>query len=153
MVRNKVAAGLAFVSAILFIISGYQANISIYRAIESTLQHSTSKEIWQVATVPINVLAIVAQLGGFTVLAGALLFLKNHITSGKLLVMIGTGQGIITIVISLVINLIQGGTTHASSYVLWLSTSATGVGILFSIIARTLAKPVRQKIADKTKRP
>src|SRR5215467_16244828 len=107
MTRNKVAGGLAFVSAALFIISGYQANVSIYRAIESTLQHSTSREVWQVATVPINIFAIIAQLGGFAVLAGALLFLKNHITSGKILVMIGTGQGIITIVISLMIDLIR----------------------------------------------
>ena len=147
MTRNKIAAGLAFVSAILFIISGYQANISIYRAIESTIQHAASKEIWQAASLPINALAIVAQLGGFAVLAGALLFLKNHITSGKLLVMIGTGQGIITILISLVIDLVQGGTAYATNYVLWLSTSATGVGILFSIIARTLAKPASQKVA------
>ena len=138
---------MAFVSAVLFIISGYQANINIYRAIESTLQHSTSKEIWQVATFPLNALAIIAQLGGFAVLAGAILFSKNHVTSGKLLVMIGTGQGIITIVISLVIDLIHGGTAYASSYVLWLSTSATGVGILFSILARTIAKPIRQKVA------
>jgi hypothetical protein len=148
MTRNNVAAGLALISAVLFIVSGYQANIGIYRAIESVLQHYTSREIWQVAIIPINVLAIVAQLGGFAVLAGALLFLKNRITSGKLLVMIGTGQGIITIVIALMIDLVQGGEAYANSYVLWLSTSASGLGILFSIIARTLAKPIHEKIAD-----
>jgi hypothetical protein len=76
--RNKIAAALALVSAILFIASGYRANVWIYRAIESGIQHYTTKEVWQVAIIPIDILAIIAQLGGFAVLAGAFLFLKNH---------------------------------------------------------------------------
>lgn len=138
--RNKAAAGLALVSATLFVVSGYQADIGIYRAIESALQQSTAREVWQVAVIPINVLGIVAQLGGFAVLAGAILFARNHIRSGKLMVMIGTGQGIITVVIVLIVELFQGGLMYANGYVLWLATSASGLGIVFSIIARTLAK-------------
>ena len=107
--RTKVAAVLALVAASLFIASGYQANIGIYRAIESGLKQYTAREVWQVAVIPINILALIAQLGGFAVLAGALLFLKNHITTGKFLVMIGTGQGIITVVITLVLDLINDG--------------------------------------------
>ncbi len=144
--RNKVAAVLALVSAILFIASGYQANVEIYRVIESGLKQYTAKEIWQVAMIPINILALIAQLGGFAVLTGALFFLKNHITSGKFLVIIGTGHGIITIVASLVLDLIHdGGVVYASNYVLWLVTSATGLGIVFSIIATSMAKPVSSK--------
>lgn len=140
--RNKVAGGLGIASAILFITSGYSVNLGIYRAVESGLQENTAREVWQVAVIPINVLAIVAQLGGVAVLAGALLFLKNHITSGNVLVVIGTGQGIITIVAVLIIEIMQGGIVDAGNYVLWLATSATGIGILFSILARSIAKPV-----------
>ena len=89
--RTKVASVLALIAASLFIASGYQANIGIYSAIESGLKQYTARQVWQVAVIPINVLALIAQLGGFAVLAGALLFLKNHITTGKFLVMIGTG--------------------------------------------------------------
>lgn len=140
--RNRAAGGLALASAILFIISGYSVNLGIYRAVEAGLQENTAREVWEVAIIPINILAIVAQLGGIAVLAGAFLFLSNHITSGKILVLIGTGQGIITIAIALVIELVQGGIVEANNYVLWLATSATGIGILFSIIARSIAKPV-----------
>jgi hypothetical protein len=144
--RNKIAAALALVSAVLFIASGYRANVGIYRAIESGIQHYTAKEVWQVAIIPVNILALIAQLGGFAVLAGAFLFLKNHITTGKFLVIVGTGQGVITIVATLILDLIskgggEGGVAYASNYIFWLATSATGLGILFSIIATNVAKP------------
>lgn len=147
--RNKVAGGLGIASAILFIISGYSVNLGIYRAVESGLQENTSEEVWQFAIIPINILALVAQLGGLAVLAGALLFLSNHITGGKILVMIGTGQGIITIIVALVIEMMQGGVVDAGNYVLWLATSATGIGILFSVVARSIAKPVEPSAAGR----
>jgi hypothetical protein len=146
--RNKIAAALALVSAVLFIASGYRANVGIYRAIESGIQHYTTKEVWQVVIIPLDILALIAQLGGFAVLAGAFLFLKNHITTGKFLVIVGTGQGVITIVATLILDLISkggggggGGIPYAGNYIFWLTTSATGLGILFSIIAANVAKP------------
>ncbi|NWG37450.1 hypothetical protein [Nitrososphaera sp.] len=147
--RNRVAGGLGIASAILFIVSGYSVNLGIYRAVESGIQQNTSQEVWQVAAIPINILALVAQLGGFAVLAGALLFLKNHITGGKVLVIIGIGQGIITIIVALVIEMMQGGIVDAGNYVLWLATSATGIGIVFSIVARSIAKPVPKDVSQR----
>ena len=145
--RNKVAGAFGIISAVLFILSGYNSNIGIYSAIDSGLQQYTAKEIWQVAIIPVNILGLVAQLGGFAVLAGALLFLKNHITSGKLLVIIGTGQGIITIVVGLIIESLQVGIVYANNYVLWLATSAIGLGIVFSIVARSIAKAVPSNVS------
>lgn len=145
--RNKVAGAFGIISAVLFIVSGYNSNIGIYRSIESGLQQYTAKEIWQVAIIPVNILGLVAQLGGIAVLAGALLFLKSHITSGKLLVIIGTGQGIITIVVGLLIESLQGGIVYANNYVLWLATSAIGLGIIFSIVASNIAKPASSNVS------
>jgi hypothetical protein len=89
-----------------------------------------------VAIIPIDILALIAQLGGFAVLAGAFLFLKNHITTGKFLVVVGTGQGVITIVATLILELISKGEgegiiAYASNYIFWLATSATGLGIFY----------------------
>jgi hypothetical protein len=63
--------------------------------------------------------------------------------------MVGTGQGVITIVATLILELISkegggeegGGVAYATNYIFWLATSATGLGILFSIIATNVAKP------------
>jgi hypothetical protein len=59
------------------IASGYRANVGIYRAIESAIPHYTTKEVWQVAIIPLDILALMAQLGGFAVLAEAFLFLNK----------------------------------------------------------------------------
>jgi hypothetical protein len=49
-----------------------------------------------VAITPIDILALIAQLGGFAVLAGAFLLLKNYITTGKFLVVVGTGHRVLS---------------------------------------------------------
>jgi len=145
--RNKMAAGLALVSGIVFIASGYNVNVGIYDTIESGLQEYSPREIWEVAIIPLSILALIAQLGGFAVLAWSFLILKNHITSGKLLVTIGTGQGIITIAATLILEQLHGGFVYANNYILWLATSATGLGIVLSIVARSVAKPVQSEVS------
>jgi len=62
--------------------------------------------------------------------------------------LIGTGQGIITIVVGLIIESLQVGIVYANNYVLWLATSAVGLGIVFSIVARSIAKPVSSRVRD-----
>jgi hypothetical protein len=56
------------------------------------------------------------------------------------LVIIGTGQGIITVVLSLILGLVGQGLSYANSYFIWLASSATGLGIVFSIVARYVAR-------------
>jgi hypothetical protein len=52
--RNNIEAALVLVSAaVLFVASGYRANVGIYRAIQSGIQHYTTKEVWQVAIIPV----------------------------------------------------------------------------------------------------
>lgn len=139
--RNKVAAVLAFLSGTLFVLSGYQANLDLYEIVQQELQERTGRGLWQIEAIPFAILAIITQVGGFVVIAGAILFTKDRITTGKVLVMLGTGQGIITIIFTLILGLVQGGFSHVSNYIVWLASSAIGVGILFSIVARSIAKP------------
>jgi hypothetical protein len=51
-------------------------------------------------------------------------------------VVVGTGQGVITIVATLILELISKGEgegiiAYASNYIFWLATSATGLGIFY----------------------
>jgi hypothetical protein len=98
--RNRIAAGAAFVSGILFLLSGYKANLEIYDLAIQQLATYTPREMWEYVFIPIGVLALISQLGGITVLFGAGLFAANRINLGKFLVYIGTGQGIVTIAAS-----------------------------------------------------
>lgn len=139
MIRNKLAGTLAIVSGVLFLVSGYHPSTAVYDLIVAGLKEYAAKDVWQVAIVPIGILAFIAQLGGIVVIVGGVLFLKNRITSGKFLVMIGTGQGILTIILSLVLGLASEGTNFLSNYVLWFTGTAAGIGIICSIISRTVA--------------
>ena len=77
--RNRLAACIAFVSGIMFLLSGYRANIEIYNLIREQLVVNTAKDFWTYALVPVGVLALLSQLGGLTVLMGAALFAANRV--------------------------------------------------------------------------
>lgn len=156
--RNRAAAAIAFVSGILFISSGYKANYAIYYLIRDQIGDqivaiASLRDLWQYLIVPIgdNVLALLAQLGGITVLFGAGFFAANRVNLGKLLVMVGTGQGLFTIVIRILTEIWSGQLWSVNNnYVTGLVTTATGLGVLFAIVAPSVAKGTGDSILSKT---
>jgi hypothetical protein len=109
--RNRLAASSAFVSGILFIISGYEANFELYYLIREEILMLIQKEevqLWMFILDRIGILSILYQLGGIAVLMGAGLFVANRVNVGKLLVIIGTGQGLITISLHILLEIQSG---------------------------------------------
>lgn len=149
--RNRLAAGIAFVSGILFLVSGYKANLAVYDLIGDQIRLHTAQEVWMYAIMPIGFLAFLSQLGGFTVLMGAGLFAANKVNWGKFLVMVGTGQGLFTILLYIISRLLSSGGWNDldNNYVTWLVTSATGLGILFAIVSQSVSKGKGQSISLK----
>jgi branched-subunit amino acid transport protein len=148
--RNRLAASIAFLSGILFLLSGYRANIAIYNLIREQLEINTARDFWTYALLPVGALALLAQLGGLTVLMGAGLFAANRVTIGKVLVMVGTGQGIITILIRILLDLFSGMLGLENNYVTWLTSTAAGVGVIFAIVASIITKGKGGNIYVKT---
>lgn len=64
MRRNKVASACVFISGMLFILSGYQANDKFYEAAQQDIKTLATKEFSDIAVIPFSVLAIIAHLGG-----------------------------------------------------------------------------------------
>jgi hypothetical protein len=151
--RNRIAAAIAFVSGILFISSGYKANIAIYYLIESQIIAIDGlRDFWQYLITPIGVLALLAQLGGITVLLGAGFFAANRVNIGKFLVIIGTGQGLFTIAIRILTEFITNQSEFSvffNNYVTWLTSSAVGLGILFAVLSQSVSKGKGQSISSK----
>lgn len=151
--RNRAAAAIAFVSGILFISSGYKANIAIYTLIESQIIAVDGlREIWQYLITPIGVLALLAQLGGITVLFGAGFFAANRVNIGKFLVIVGTGQGLFTIAIRILTVFITNQSESSAllyNYVTWLTSSAAGLGVLFAILSQSVSKGKGESISSK----
>jgi hypothetical protein len=130
----------------LFLLSGYQANLEIFELAREQLVLNTAREFWTFAVIPVGVLALLSQLGGVTVLMGAGLFAANRINIGKFLVMVGTGQGLVTILINLVMEFWSGRWALDNNYVTWLTSTAAGFGILFAVIAPYVTKGSGQSI-------
>jgi hypothetical protein len=148
--RNRIAAAIAFVSGILFISSGYKANIAIYYLIESQIIAIDGlRDFWQYLITPIGVLALLAQLGGITVLLGAGFFAANRVNIGKFLVIVGTGQGLFTIAIRILTEIWTGEIWGIDNYITWLTSSAVGLGILFAVLSQSVSKGKGQSISSK----
>jgi hypothetical protein len=88
----------------------------------------------------IGILAIISQLGGITVLVGAGLFAANRVNLGKIFVGIGTGQSLFTIALRIIYDIWSRRIDLANNYVLWSTSSAIGLAILLSVIARSISK-------------
>jgi hypothetical protein len=139
--RNRMAASAAIVSGLLFIFSGYKANLDAYDLLIRQLGMMDGfKELWNYIIIPVGILALISQLGGIAVLAGAALFLANRVNFGKSLIMLGTGQGLVTIAARLGLEVWSGHPWAVNNYVLWLTSTAAGFGIMFAILSQSLSK-------------
>jgi hypothetical protein len=138
--RNRMAAAIAFTSGILFLLSGYKANLMIYHLIENEVRIEVAGQFWLFVLLPIGLLAILSQLGGITVIMGAGLFAANRVNIGKFLVAIGTGQGLFTIALRILSEVWSGHSLLANNYVIWLTSSAAGLGILFAVLSQSISK-------------
>jgi hypothetical protein len=149
--RNRAAAAIAFVSGILFLSSGYKANLEIYYLVTNQIIAIDGlRDLWQYLITPVGVvLSLLAQLGGITVLFGAGFFAANRVNIGKFLVIVGTGQGLITIAIRILTEIWTGQIWAIDSYVIWLTSSATGLGILFAVLSQSVSKGKGQSISSK----
>jgi hypothetical protein len=151
--RNRMAAAIAFVSGILFLSSGYKANIEIYNLISNQIVAIDGlRDFWQYLIAPIGILALLAQLGGITVLFGAGFFAANRVNFGKFLVIIGTGQGLFTIAIRIVTEIWTGHIWGIDNYITWLTSSATGLGIIFAVVSQSISKGKGESISSKAVR-
>lgn len=77
MIRNKLAGMLAIASGVLFLVSGYHPSTVVYDLAIAGLKEYTARDVWQVAIVPVGLLALVAQLGGIVVMIGECCFSKT----------------------------------------------------------------------------
>ena len=138
--RNQLAAIIAFVSGVVFLISGYKVDVTFYYSIQKEILTNLPNYLWPLVTVSTEILVIITQLGGITVLVGAGLFAANRVNLGKIWIGIGTGQGLFTIALRIVFDVSYGRIDLANNYVVWLMSSAAGLAILFSVVARSVSK-------------
>jgi len=129
--KNLAAMALAFVAGILLIMTGING-LASWENIENFVTAYVIDNI--IVQYIFAVLIFLASLGGFSAIAGAVFLGKNSARTGKFLIGIGTGMGLIGLIVSAGISF-AAGTFALDSF---LSTGT--IGIILSIAARSIAK-------------
>jgi hypothetical protein len=134
---SKIAGALAVVGGVMLVFGGFAGTA------QSTLGNvKTAAQNWfpdneQKGTIitALTIMIYLAMLGGFAVILGGLLMWKGFDIAGKILVWLGTGVGILSLVIS---GLIAYATGSWDAYVT-SNLTLVGIGLVLSIVARRLA--------------
>lgn len=136
---RRTAAALAFLGGALLIYAGLSGNVGFWSTLEELVRpHVQDPAQRATLTFVIRILIVLASLGGFSVLAGGVLFLRDRMLLGKLLVFLGAASGLIGIVVGVALTLSQGGTL-ADYFTNQLNGTAGLVGVLVSYASRKVA--------------
>lgn len=122
---------IAIIAGILLLIAGVSGTAT-WEAIKGFVASQfPGNEILETVFV---VLIFIASLGGIAVIIGGLLIGKKKTKTGRLLILLGAGIGIIGLMFSIIVAYSEGSLTLGS----FLSIGT--IGIILSIAARIIAK-------------
>lgn len=129
--KNSMAMGIAVVAGILLLIAGL-SGLAAWEAIKDfVITNVTDNEMVQIV---FAILIFIASLGGIAVIIGGLLIGKNKIRSGKFIIMLGAGLGLIGLIFSIIVAYLEESLTLSS----FLSIGF--IGLCLSIVAKAVAK-------------
>jgi hypothetical protein len=129
--KTKSAMILALLAGILLLISGISG-----LATWETIKNFVTENIIDNTIVQFifAILIFIASLGGLSVIAGGILIGKNKIRTGKLLILLGAGMGLVGLIFTIAVAYVEGSLTLGSFF------SIGTIGLVLSIIARSIVK-------------
>jgi hypothetical protein len=131
--RNRIASLIAYVSGAMLIASGSTGVSSLQKVRDATLAIVNIPLIQRMFVLVL----ILASLGGLTVIIGGTLIKNNFVRTGKIFLWIGSGVGLV----SLMVNLFTTASAEGLSLVVLFSLSS--MGVLLAIVAQLVAKNSR----------
>ena len=113
MVKNSTAMAVAIVAGILLLIAGV-SGLATWEEIKSFVTNNIVDNV--VVQIIFAILIFIASLGGISVIIGGILIGKNKIGTGKLLIVLGAGLGLIGLLITIIITAYEGSFTLGSFF-------------------------------------
>jgi hypothetical protein len=130
-----VGAIFAFAGGLFIITSGYRTSsfmLSVLKIAEG--QSVVPAEVKTVLSVAIPVLTALISLGGILVLAGAMVLVAKHKSTGSILIALGGGFGFIGIVIAL------GYAVYSSGFGTIITHTDYWIGVLIASVGREIGR-------------
>lgn len=132
MRRNDEAAVLAAIAGALLLVVGYSGARGVHRFFSLLLGFLGDRPL--LLLVVAYIFVAIASLGGIAVLVGAYLIHADRVRTGRLLILLGSGAGLLSLVLFLIGNLRR----EEFSYVLEVLPAVLGVSV--GIVARFRAR-------------
>jgi len=129
--KNKNAIIIAIIAGILLLISGISGLATWESIKEFVAQNVIDNGIVQIV---FAILIFIASLGGLSVIIGGLLIGKEKIRTGKLFITLGAGLGLIGLLVSIIIAIMENNLIIGSYFSIGM------IGLILSIIARMMIK-------------
>ena len=131
MAKNSTAMAIAIIAGILLLIAGV-SGLATWEEIKSFV--TTNIVDNAIVQIIFAILIFIASLGGIAVILGGILIGKNRIGTGKLLITLGAGLGLIGLLITIIITVYEGSFTLGSFF------SIGTIGLVLSIASRMMVK-------------
>ena len=129
--NNRNAMVIATVAGILLAIAGV-SGLATWETIKDFVTTHVIDNI--IVQIVFAILIFIASLGGISVIAGGLLLGKNKVGTGKLLITLGAGLGLIGLIFSFVVAYSEQNLSLGS----FLSIGT--IGLILSVVARIITK-------------
>jgi hypothetical protein len=131
MNHNKLAFYFALIAGTLLLISGTSGVAGILFLEQLVLGFIDSV----VVRYAFLFLLVIASLGGLSVYFGGYLILKGRVRIGRIVIMVGSGAGILSLVINGYLIFVNRQASMA-----WFMSSAT-LGFIFAVAAQVVSRP------------
>jgi hypothetical protein len=135
--RHWTAIALAVIAGILLLTSGTHGSTGTYQLLLQELPKIIqNQQGLQIANTIAAILIAMSLAGELSVLAGAIIICKNHVSTAKLLISLGAGVGIQWLIM-LAVSLITTGQVAA---VIAQHSSISWIGVILALAVRIIAK-------------
>ena len=138
--RLVVGGILAMVGGALMVYSGYASHSILYQAIGQEVPVYLSGWELSTASLAISVLELLNALGGITVFVGGLVLLSGHGRTGRIVILLGGGAGLIGLLVAFGYSAFKLGLSQTLSY------APYWVGLILAVAARRVAKGTRNQV-------
>jgi hypothetical protein len=129
--KNSKVMAVAVVAGILLLIAGVNGLATWENIKTFVVENIADNYIIQVI---FAILIFIASLGGISVIIGGILIGKEKIRTGKFLISLGAGLGLLGLIFTVIVSLYEGSFTMTTFF------SIGAVGLILSIVARLMVK-------------
>lgn len=129
--RNRTAMIIAIAAGVLLAVAGV-SGVAEWETIKTFVTTHIIDDI--AVQIVFAILIFIASLGGISVIIGGMLIGKNRVRTGKFIISLGAGMGLIGLIVSIVVAVME------NSLVIGEFVSVGGIGLILSIVARVVAK-------------